>query len=422
MKLLNIVHRYWPCRGGSEQYFAEVSERLVQEGHAVSIFTSNAGDTEYFVRREGKTIQSVHEQHRGVDVRRFPVLHLPVIHRQIMHLLSRLPLYAIENIFAPPSPLLPSLWPHIIRKSHTAYDVVHASPLPFNCFIYAAYVYTRRNRIPLAITPFIHVGEPGNDYMLRQFSSDFQLNLLRQADVIFVQTEAEERFLVSKGIAGTKLVMLGMGVNKEEIIPGKEERFRKKFDIPATKHIILHVGSLCKSKGSIDLVEALKPLWADGGEIALVMAGPIHADFNSYIEAQSEAVTKNILHLGFVQGQDKRDMFHACDIMALPSRAESYGIAYLEAWLAKKPVIGAWAGGVPHVINNGGDGLIVHFGNIFELREGIRKMLSNPALRNSMGENGFKKVLGSSTWDIKYPIFRNALLQLFNSNSVKRTT
>lgn len=415
MKLLNIVHRYWPYRGGSEQYFAEMSERLVRDGHEVSIFTTNAWATEYFITKKidytsRNIISTPQEIHNGVTIRRFPVRHFPFAHGRIMHWLSRVPLSKMEAAFSFPSPLIPSLWTELFFHRGKKYDIVHTSPFPFNSLMLAACLFTRKNNIPLVITPFFHIGEPDNPRILQRYNHPYQIWLLKMADAIIVQTGTETDFLQSVGIPKEKITVMGMGVNPDEIIPGSRDRFLEKFNIAKAKKIVLHIGALCEDKGTLHVVEALKQLWQENDQIFLILAGDKLDSFHRYFGHQPEKIRNNILILDFVQGQDKRDMFHAADVVVLPSRIESYGIVYLEAWLARKPVVGSDAGGVPYVINNMENGIIVPFGDVEQISNSIEMLLSNDSLASRMGEAGFYKVMSSATWDKRYPIFKNALL------------
>lgn len=102
-------------------------------------------------------------------------------------------------------------------------------------------------------------------------------------------------------------------------------------------------------------------------------------------------------------------MFAASDIHAMTSKTDSYGIVFLESWLLKKPVIGAFAGGVPEVIEDGVDGFLVPFGDVPMLAEYLLKLIRDPGLRERMGERGRRKVLASCTWDMKYRTFKGLL-------------
>ena len=72
---------------------------------------------------------------------------------------------------------------------------------------------------------------------------------------------------------------------------------------------------------------------------------------------------------------------------------------YLEAWAYRKPVIGGRAGGVPDVIDDQIDGLLVDFGNVPQLSQAIRRLLSDRTQAVEMGARGHAKVEQTYTWD-----------------------
>jgi len=92
--------------------------------------------------------------------------------------------------------------------------------------------------------------------------------------------------------------------------------------------------------------------------------------------------------------------FQWADIYCMPSRSDAYGIAYLEAWAAKKPVIAADNPQMREVVTPEKDGLLVPFDNIEELKTAIERLLHDPRLRSNMGMNGFKRVQNENTWEI----------------------
>jgi len=128
--------------------------------------------------------------------------------------------------------------------------------------------------------------------------------------------------------------------------------------------------------------------------------------FLSFYRGQSEDVHRCCRVLGFISEEDKRDLLAACDVLVLPSRTDSFGIVFLEAWLYGKPVIGARAGGIPCVINDGEDGLLVPFGDTAALAKGIGLLLADRTLAARLGENGRRKTLGEMTWASKYALVR----------------
>ena len=103
-------------------------------------------------------------------------------------------------------------------------------------------------------------------------------------------------------------------------------------------------------------------------------------------------------------------MLHAADIFVLPSASESFGVVFLEAWACKKPVIGAATGAVSSVVNNGIDGLLFNHGDEKDLAEKLALLIADPQLRQTMGNNGYKKIQEKYAWPVITKKFREAYL------------
>jgi glycosyltransferase involved in cell wall biosynthesis len=81
------------------------------------------------------------------------------------------------------------------------------------------------------------------------------------------------------------------------------------------------------------------------------------------------------------------------DVFVLPSISEGLGLALLEAMALGKPVIASEVGGIPEVVKNNSNGILVSPGNDKALAESIIKVLSNKTDSRIMGEKGQKTVL-----------------------------
>ena len=122
--------------------------------------------------------------------------------------------------------------------------------------------------------------------------------------------------------------------------------------------------------------------------------------------------------LGFVDESAKRDVLDAAALVAMPSRTDSFGIIYLESWLYRKPVIGARAGGVPAIIDDGVDGFLVDFGDVADLARRIETLVADRVLAASMGERGYAKVMERYTWDRIFPVVEEVYERLCPRASV----
>ncbi len=409
MRILHITPRYYPYIGGSELYCQEISERLVQDGHQVTVFTTNAWDVEYFWDPQKAHLPVGRENHHGVEIRRFAVQHVLSSQRSFgairlaLRLLASMPFNTRFLLFRLCTlvPWVPDLERELTLETRgNAYDIVHVTNICFDSLIYGAYRFARQMEIPLVITPFVHLGEREDNTVRRYYTMPHQMSMLRSSDTVIVQTELERQYLLSQGVMADRIHKVGVGINPERLCGGCAERFRAKYHIEAP--IVFYIGTQAYDKGTIHLVEAMRKLWEDGSPAHLVLAGPVTGGFESYFRSLPELDRQRCHLLGFISEEDKRDLLDAGDVFAMPSRTDTFGIVYLEAWLYKKPVIGALAGGIPDVIQDNEDGYLVPFGDIPRLAQAIDTLLADPAKARQFGEKGYLKIIAQHTWDKKY--------------------
>jgi len=397
-RILYIVHRFWPYMGGAERYFLECAKRSQEDGLDVTVFTTNAWDIEYLHDRGKRSLPVGEEYFEGIRIVRFGLAH---ISRQflICKLLSALPFRWFKMILGYPFILLPR---YVLSMAfmRTRYDIVNAGVFPHNTLIYPAYRYAKRQSIPFVCTPLLHLGERHSQEVQERFLSARQLELLGDSDAIVTATDLENRALESKGIDEAKIHAVGIGVNPEEVYGGVGARFRRTFRTRGK--IVLQLSTQTHDKGSHHVVEAMKLLWQRGVDASLVMIGQVMDDFDQYFFQQEPWVYERTLVLEYVDEQTKKDALDACSVLTMVSKADSFGIVYLEAGLYRKPVIGAYAGGVPRVIDDGETGFLIPFGDSHMLSEYLTVLLSNEQLAAELGENGYRKVLNEFTWEKRY--------------------
>jgi glycosyltransferase involved in cell wall biosynthesis len=404
---LHIIQRYYPYIGGSELYFGVLSEWFAARGDRVTVYTTDAWDLEHFWADGKRRIDwgEGRREHNGVTIRRFDVRRPPLwrigypVTRRLMTEISGFPLPGAEAALRRAghlSPWLPSL-ERALRDETERFDLVHSANIALEAPILAAEEYCRRKDVPLVVTPFVHLAEAERRQVSKYYTMRHQLAILRRADAVVAQTPRERRFLLERGVAEERLHLVGAGVDPATVVGGDGAAFRARHDIAGP--LVVIVGTTARDKGTPDLVEAMRTLWRAGREATLVIAGPTMEHFVRWFAALPIADRVHCRLLGFISPEEKRDMLAAADIFALPSRTDSFGISYLEAWCNGVPVIGARAGGVPDVIDDGEDGLLVPFGDVPALAAALRSLLDDPTLAARLGERGRVKTLERFTWE-----------------------
>lgn len=407
MKILHVNAAYWPFPGGAEVYVQEISERLVQDGSEVTVLTTDAGSVEHFWARGKARLENTKEIHNGVDIYRCRVAHLPLAPYSFYLLrrgaieLSHLPwdTTSLLRFLSRFMPWVPDL-AQTLEPLGSSFDLVHGINISLEYPLIEALRFARRHHLPFIATPFFHAGEPHDDHVRRHYTMRHQIEALRESDLVLVQTDIEGNLISNMGVSPQRIRKVGLGVELSRVQGGSEERFRERHNISGP--IVAFIGTATYDKGAVHLVEAMSHLWARGNSATLVFIGSVVHEFNRYYARVSDEVRRRTSVLGVVTEEEKRDLLAASSVVVLPSRVDSFGIVYLEAWANKKPVIGARAGGVPEVIADGEDGLLVPFGDIKRLREAIGLLLEDDNLASRLGEEGLRKTMRLYTWDAIY--------------------
>ena len=405
-RYLHVVPRYFPYIGGSEKYMQEIAERLATEpATEVAVFATQAWDLEHFWSAGKRTVKQAEETLNRVQVRRFPVRRLPLVSplfypvmRRALTMLSAAPLpdkmaLPLLNLSCRSTPFVPALEKAL---HNSRFDLVHACNAPLDSLIRAAFDEAQRQKAAFVITPFVHLGEPENSQIRKYYTMRHQLEWMKRAEAVFTMTTLERDYLAERGVPGHRMHVVGVGIEPGEITGGDGRRFRAKHKLEGP--IVFFQGTAAYDKGTDHTVQAMQKLWQEGHPATLVIAGPIMSHFQRFYDELPPSDQAKTRLLGFISPEEKRDLFAAGDVFVMPSRTDSFGIVYLEAWLCGVPVIGARAGGVPAVIADEQDGLLVNFGAVADLADKIRQLLSDRATAARLAEAGKQKVLNRYTW------------------------
>jgi glycosyltransferase involved in cell wall biosynthesis len=418
MHILHIVQIYHPAPSGAARYFIEIGERLVHDGHRVTVLTTDAFDLEHFWMAGKRRIDERVGAHNGVQIRRFPTqrvpgppLLYPALRRAMLET-SRAPGTApLLCQLATLTPRLPELW-HYLATAPELGDVelLHTTNITLDFAILPAHAWARQRGIAHIITPFVHLGEPNNPQIVQYYTMPHQINILKRSAAVLTMTDLERTFLLHKGVAEELLHTVGAGVTPETTIGGDATRFRNEQQIAGP--IVLTMDTAAFDKGTVHVVEALRRLWACGVDVTWVQCGSVMDHFERFYHTLSNEERTRTRLLGFVPRATLHDALAAATVYAMPSRTDSFGIAYLEAWCYGVPVIGADAGGVPDVITHGANGLLVPFGDVAALARAIKRLLEDHELRRAMGAVGKDTMLRSMTWDAQYERVRGVIEQI----------
>jgi glycosyltransferase involved in cell wall biosynthesis len=417
MRIAHFIQRYPPALGGSEAYFARLSRFLVQRGHQVTVFTTNAYDLEAFWTTRGRCLRAGVKIEDGVEVRRYRLWRCPE-HRRVLKVLSFLPHRLWQCLTMSCNPIALEMW-RDAGRADKPFDLVHASAFPYGWPLACGLRLARRLGVPFVLTPFLHLGDPDDqrDRTRRVYLSPALMSLVRAADRVFVQTDVERNALTERGISDWKIVLQGLGVDLDSCTGGDRPRARAEWGASPNDAVIGHLANNSREKGTVDLLSAAELAWARGHRFQLVLAGPEMPNFRQFWKHYGPA--SRVHRLGILDARQKKDFFAAIDVFAMPSRSDSFGLVFLEAWANGVPNLAYRAGGVAGVIRHEEDGLLTKCGDVNALAEALGRLSGDAELRRRLGESGGERLPRDYLWSDKLALVERTYDALANARQTQ---
>ena len=231
--------------------------------------------------------------------------------------------------------------------------------------------------------------------------------VLADADYIICVGQAEFE-AAKKIVPHDRVSALPNGVDPKKFERGDGGAFRRKHNLAADAFVILCLSRIDAQKNQLALVEALERLRVTHQNAALVLIGP--ETMPDYAAKIRRVVTdKNLgAHVRILPGlrtddPDLVNAYHACDVFALPSHHEPFGIVVLEAWSARRPVVVSRVGGLRTLVREGETGFFFDAtaaDAAAQLAEKLSALAARPDLRQQFAEAGWREVQANYTWSV----------------------
>ncbi|HHJ39298.1 MAG: hypothetical protein AXA67_12230 [Methylothermaceae bacteria B42] len=199
--------------------------------------------------------------------------------------------------------------------------------------------------------------------------------------------------LIKQGLPEEKLSLVHSGVDTQIFRPPRKESMRGQLGIPPDHIVIAVVAQLIPRKGHLVLFESLSRLRRDYPELKLTSLvfgkGPLEAELKAH--CQKLGLQNQVRWMGY--REDMAEILPAMDVVVHPALKEGLGVALLEAAACGLPIIASRSGGMPEVVEDGVNGLLVPPGDPNALGCAINHLARDSMLRSKMGEAGRQKVL-----------------------------
>ncbi len=381
MKILHVPNAYFPVSGGAEHLCRRVSEGMARLGHQVRVLTADVGSGEAYYRYGVARVRAPRQEVlNGVEIHRiaygrilYPVAgwfdRLPggaFLAKRLTTLSSRTFARSIEAEIRAYSPDVVMTLPHMVTNVQCVFRA------------------HEKKTFPLVFLPLLH------EEHVQAPSKELRDSLFR-ADAVIAVTDYEAEVLVRVcGIPSEKVFTGWLGAD----LPASQAFEKKKS--------VLFLGRISEEKGVSALLEAMETVWQKEADAELVVAGP-RTSTSPSIEGEIASLQnqgRRIRYAGQVSEEEKSRLLSAASCLVLPSKGESFGMVFLEAWANSVPVV-AWDFPVFHsFIESGKDGLLVSPGDTKELGRAILRILDDRPAAMAMGSAGRRKVEARFQWDV----------------------
>jgi glycosyltransferase involved in cell wall biosynthesis len=195
-------------------------------------------------------------------------------------------------------------------------------------------------------------------------------------------------------IQPNQIEVIHNGVDSKRYNPSEKKHFKEYFpelsDIDVPK--VLFLSRWAARKGISYLIKAI-PKIMKKTDVHFVFAG----------ECRNPRLLKSLFNkctfLGYITNEKIPSLYASSDIFLLPSLYENFPICLLEAMSSESAVIGTNVGGIPELITNEKNGLIIKPKSTNDIIESVIRLVENPQLRKEFGREARIAVEKQFTWE-----------------------
>jgi glycosyltransferase involved in cell wall biosynthesis len=213
------------------------------------------------------------------------------------------------------------------------------------------------------------------------------LRVLRLASVFVVICREDEAFLREIGAVWVRSAYLPNGVAVQDF-RSEEREIRRSTEERRGIEVLFLGGSDCRRKGLPELLKAIPRIAAEFPEARFrLIAVPV----DLVESALPEELLARCVVEQWVSGRDKAKRLAGADVFVLPTHGEGMPIAILEAMAAGLAIVSTHIAGIPDMIRDGEEGLLIPAGDVEALTEAIVRLFSSTSLRQVLGTKATKR-------------------------------
>jgi len=212
----------------------------------------------------------------------------------------------------------------------------------------------------------------------------------RQVDCFIAASEAIRQMLIADGVPANRTVTVHEGIDVDHVIAAPPVNVHEAFWLPHNAPVVGNVAALVPHKGQRYLVDAAHLVVQEMPDVRFIILG--EGELREHLEKQvhEHHLEKHVLVPGF--RTDVLGCIKGFDLFVLSSVTEGLGTSLLDAMACARPIIATRAGGIPEIVEDGFNGLLVPPRDAHALARAIVDALKDEALRRRLGAAGLAHV------------------------------
>lgn len=212
----------------------------------------------------------------------------------------------------------------------------------------------------------------------------------RQVDCFIAASEAIRQMLLADGVPAERTVTVHEGIDVDHVLAAPPVNVHEAFWLPHQAPVVGNVAALVPHKGQRYLVDAAHLVVREIPDARFIILG--EGELREHLEKQvhEHHLEKHVLLPGF--RTDVLGCIKGFDLFVMSSVTEGLGTSLLDAMACSRPIVATRAGGIPEIVEDGVNGVLVAPRDAPSLAAAIVRTLKDEGLRRRMGEAGFARV------------------------------
>jgi len=212
----------------------------------------------------------------------------------------------------------------------------------------------------------------------------------RQVDCFIAASEAIRQILLHDGVEADRAVTVHEGIDVEHVVAAEPVNVHETFWLPHQAPVVGNVAALVPHKGQRYLIEAAHHVVQEIPDARFVILG--EGELREPLERQVHEyhLEKHVLLPGF--RTDVLGCIKGFDLFVMSSVTEGLGTSLLDAMACSRPIVATTAGGIPEIVEDDVNGLLVPPRDAKALAGAIVRALRDASLRQRFGAAGLARV------------------------------